>query len=39
VTPALFYKLGRKVYEKVGEEHDAETVGPSAPLYLAKQFE
>jgi CzcA family heavy metal efflux pump len=39
VTPALFYKFGRKVYEKVGEEEDAEISGPSAPLHLAKQFE
>lgn len=38
VTPALFYKFGRKVYEKVGEEEDAELSGPSAPLHLAKQF-
>jgi hypothetical protein len=27
VTPALFFKFGRKVYEKVGEEEDAETSG------------
>ena len=39
VTPALFFKFGRKVYEKVGEEEDAEISGPSAPLHLAKQFE
>jgi len=39
VTPALFNKFGRRVYEKVGEEEDAEISGPSAPLHLAKQFE
>ncbi|MCL4204150.1 MAG: CusA/CzcA family heavy metal efflux RND transporter [Pirellulaceae bacterium] len=39
VTPALFFKFGRKVYEKVKDEEDAETSGPSAPLHLAKQFE
>jgi Cu/Ag efflux pump CusA len=39
VTPALFFKFGRKVYEKVGEEKDAEVSGPSAPVHLAKQFE
>ena len=39
VTPALFYNFGRKVYEKVGEEEDAEVSGPSAPLHLAKQFQ
>ncbi|MFO7905869.1 MAG: efflux RND transporter permease subunit [Planctomycetota bacterium] len=39
VTPALFYKFGRKVYEKAGEEEDAEISGPSAPLHLARQFE
>jgi Cu/Ag efflux pump CusA len=39
VTPALFYKFGRKVYEKVSEEEDAEVSGPSAPQHLAEQFE
>ena len=39
VTPALFFKFGRKVYEKVAEEEDAHTSGPSAPLQLARQFE
>ena len=39
VTPALFFKFGRKVYEKVGEAEDREVTGSSAPLYLAKQFE
>jgi Cu/Ag efflux pump CusA len=39
VTPALFYKFGRKVYEKLGDEEDAEVTGPSAPLHLAEQFE
>ena len=39
VTPALFFKFGRKVYEKTGDEEDEETSGPSAPLHLAKQFE
>jgi hypothetical protein len=39
VTPALFYKFGRRVYEGVSEEEDAEISGPSAPLHLARQFE
>ncbi len=39
VTPALFYRFGGKVYEKSGEEDDAEITGPSAPLHLAKQFQ
>ena len=39
VTPALFFKFGRKVYEDVGQEEDTELSGPSAPLHLAKQFE
>jgi len=39
VTPALFFKFGRKIYEQVDEQEDAETSGPSAPLHLAKQFE
>ncbi len=38
VTPALFFKFGRKVYEKSGDEDDGEMIGPSAPLHLAKQF-
>jgi Cu/Ag efflux pump CusA len=39
VTPALFLKFGRKVYETTGKEEDTEVSGPSAPVYLAKQFE
>jgi Cu/Ag efflux pump CusA len=39
VTPALFYKFGRKVYEKLGEEEDAEVSGASAPTHLAQQFD
>jgi hypothetical protein len=39
VTPALFLKFGRKVYETTGKEADAEISGPSAPIHLAKQFE
>ena len=31
VTPALFYKFGRRVYEKVGEEH-GEVSDPSASI-------
>jgi hypothetical protein len=38
VTPALFYRFGRKVYEKLGDEPDSEETGPSAPLHLAEQF-
>ena len=38
VTPALFFKFGRKVYEKVGNKDDAEITGASAPLHLAEQF-
>jgi hypothetical protein len=39
VTPALFFRFGRKVYEKAGEAEDREVTGPSAPLQLASQFE
>ncbi len=39
VTPALFFKFGRKVYDKMGETEERHTNGPSAPLELAKQFE
>ena len=39
VTPALFFKFGRKVYEKAGEAEDRELTGASAPLQLAKQFD
>ena len=38
VTPALFFKFGRKVDEQAGGEEDAELSGPSAPLHLAEQF-
>lgn len=38
VTPALFFKFGRKVYQQGGGEEDAEICGPSAPLHLAEQF-
>ena len=37
VTPALFFKFGRKVYQQGGGEEDAEICGPSAPLHLAEQ--
>jgi CzcA family heavy metal efflux pump len=39
VTPALFFKFGRKVYERAGSEEDHEAAGPSAPRHLARQFE
>jgi CzcA family heavy metal efflux pump len=39
VTPALFFKFGRRVYEKPPGQEDAEIAGPSAPLHLAQQFE
>lgn len=38
VTPALFFKFGRRVYEKIGTGEFEETAGPSAPLHLAEQF-
>lgn len=38
VTPALFFKLGRKVYEKNDTIQEDEITGPSAPLHLADQF-
>ena len=38
VTPALFFKFGRKVYEKSAGDEDDEMTGPSAPLHLAQQF-
>jgi CzcA family heavy metal efflux pump len=38
VTPALFFKFGRKVYEKIGDQEAPEISGPSAPLHLAEQF-
>lgn len=38
VTPALFFKFGRKVHEESGNENDREMTGPSAPLHLADQF-
>ncbi|MCL4207383.1 MAG: CusA/CzcA family heavy metal efflux RND transporter [Pirellulaceae bacterium] len=38
VTPALFFKFGRRVYESSGGEEDPEISGPSAPLHLAGQF-
>jgi Cu/Ag efflux pump CusA len=39
VTPALFFKFGRRVYEKAPGQKDPEISGPSAPLHLAGQFE
>jgi Cu/Ag efflux pump CusA len=39
VTPALFFKFGRKVYEADSDKKDADSTGPSAPLQLAKQFD
>jgi len=38
VTPALFFKFGRNVYKKTGDEGDEEMAGASAPLRLAEQF-
>jgi Cu/Ag efflux pump CusA len=38
VTPALFFKFGKKVYDKTSDQEDAEMTGPSAPLHLAEQF-
>ncbi len=38
VTPAMFFKFGRKVYEKSADEEDEEMTGPSAPVHLARQF-
>jgi Cu/Ag efflux pump CusA len=39
VTPALFYKFGRKVYEKPKSAENKDTSGSSQPLHLAEQFE
>ena len=39
VTPALFFKFGRRVYEKAAGQEDPEISGPSAPLHLAEQFQ
>jgi Cu/Ag efflux pump CusA len=39
VTPALFYRFGRKVYEKTGEEERAEASEDSALSRLARQFD
>jgi hypothetical protein len=39
VTPALFFKFGRKVYEQAGEAEDREVTCPSAQWQLASQFE
>lgn len=38
VTPALFFKFGKKVYDKSSDQEDTELTGPSAPLHLAEQF-
>ncbi len=38
VTPALFFKFGRKAYEKTSDDQDEEMTDPSAPLHLAEQF-
>jgi Cu/Ag efflux pump CusA len=39
VTPALFFKFGRKVYENSGAEENREVAGSAATLHLARQFE
>lgn len=39
VTPALFFKFGRKVYEQADTPEDREPADASAPLRLARQFE
>ena len=39
VTPALFFRFGRKVYEKAGAEAAGEGTVASAPQELARQFE
>ena len=39
VTPALFCRFGRKVYEKTGDKESAEASEDSALLRLARQFD
>jgi Cu/Ag efflux pump CusA len=39
VTPALFFRFGRKVYERTGSSQDAEAEATSSPQRLAKQFD
>jgi len=39
VTPALFFKFGRKVYQGDSAGHARDLSGPSAPLALSRQFE
>ena len=39
VTPALFYKFGRKVYEKTGEEGSPQASEDSVLLRLAREFD
>jgi Cu/Ag efflux pump CusA len=38
VTPALFFKFGRKVHERASKE-EAAISGSATPLHLAKQFD
>lgn len=38
VTPALFFKFGRKVYDTVGDVKASEREGPSSPRQLAERF-
>ncbi len=39
VTPALFFKFGKKVYQDDSADNARDQSGPSAPLALSQQFE
>ena len=39
VTPALFFKFGKKVYQDDSRDNARDLSGPSAPLALSQQFE
>lgn len=39
VTPALFFKFGRKVYQRDSASNARDASGPSAPLALSQQFD
>lgn len=39
VTPALFFKFGRKVYQDPSADNARDASGPSAPLTLSQQFD
>ncbi|MBC8872894.1 MAG: hypothetical protein H8E44_25955, partial [Planctomycetes bacterium] len=39
VTPALFFKFGKKVYQDDSRDNARDLSGPSAPIALSQQFE